>query len=162
MSPDENVGSGLSGPISWPDFLVTCPPGGRRPIKEIIKAKTKPKLVTPTIQLPCDECDGIRNFDLKDKNEFNFVTTGLNPCFLLYLCRNCGTRTKLFAVLVRRYSMTSIDGEAIKLGEEPFVFDSTEAVNWTKFQVDLRVRRRAAIAIGVPAAFTRAIDLESA
>lgn len=112
--------------ILFAAFLETTPPGKDTNISNLCDSSRHFMVVSrPDIQLHCDSdtCQGIRFFVCRSKEQ-HVSDSNSTPAFLSYVCRNCRTTQKLFAISLlpeeqHSEEQHSIDGRAIKLGESP-------------------------------------------
>jgi len=115
--------------ITLREFLESIPPGSQRRISDIGKEKnyqysggvgtlTGAKLHRPEILLHCDgaACGGLRVFICRDPQDL--VADESRYLFMKYLCKNCTSYTKTFALLVRLDKKAEF-GSAFKVGENP-------------------------------------------
>jgi hypothetical protein len=91
--------------VSLPEFFEAIPPGrtiAARDIAAIARGFDRPKFQTPQIQLHCDSepCNGVRFFSCTSEAPFLAVDEWVHR-FLTFVCRNCGTKRKTFAVAIR-------------------------------------------------------------
>ncbi len=105
--------------LKWKRFLETTPPNTPMKIQGLAKGGIRPDpwyLPNLDIQLHCEHDDGLRDFALA--KDFS-LDISKSPAyrFFTYLCRNCRTTEKTFAVLITRSN--DVDVEAMKLGEYP-------------------------------------------
>jgi hypothetical protein len=118
---DEQSGnSAVNEEILFATFLESTPPGALANISNLSYYENSRKLSRPDIQLHCDSdsCQGVRFFVCRSNEQF--VPSGdPMPAFLSYVCRNCRTTDKLFAVLLLPEPPYASNGSAIKLGEFP-------------------------------------------
>jgi hypothetical protein len=104
---------------SWRDFLESFPPGKGAMVTDILADRqgwAGRFLNLPTIHLNCDDpiCDGPRWYEAKP-----IACTWDEDFFLTFTCRNCGKRTKKFAVQISLLSEDENIGHVIKYGEVP-------------------------------------------
>jgi len=105
--------------IPWEQFLKDTPPGRIYEVSGMIEFdyKNNPSVRTPDLELFCTHelCVGDRLFKCNDG--IDLYPTQVKYEFLTYVCRNCGQRSK-------RYALFLIGGDkekagAAKLGEWP-------------------------------------------
>ena len=117
--------------MSFQKFLTDCPPGDdERDISDLIEerrrgvaaATVSRVLATPPIQLHCNgdifgeaTCGGMMVFR---SGAFLSVSKGFSRHFLSYMCSNCQTTGKTFALEVR-WDGEGAAGSCRKLGESP-------------------------------------------
>ena len=108
--------------ILFAAFLEATPPGTVTSISELCEwYNDRSRIVSrPDIQLHCDSdtCQGVRFFVCKSQQQY-VPNSNATPVFLSYVCRNCRTTQKLFAILLLPEEMYSLNGGAIKLGDFP-------------------------------------------
>ena len=111
--------------IPWPDFLMQCPPGRKKRVRDSIQRDPRSGVdclvAVPPIRLPCEgeQCGGVRVFQRVptgdslrlDPNEW-----GVKTAFLKYWCRNCSRTGKTYAV---GFWQNGEDVSAVKIGEWP-------------------------------------------
>lgn len=109
--------------MQFADFLERIPPGVTVEIQDLFKGLTSTsvhKLSDTDIQLYCESeaCKGIRFFQVIGSNNAQDNTSS-QEIFIKYLCRNCRTRFKTYALRIKKASSTGFNGTAMKLGEAP-------------------------------------------
>ena len=108
--------------ILFASFMETTPPGKVTNISGLCEwSKRQTRILSrPDIQLHCDSdtCQGVRFFACCS-NEQYVPSSDPMPVFLSYVCRNCRTTQKIFAILLFPEELYLTDGGAIKLGEFP-------------------------------------------
>lgn len=105
-------------PISWQEFLEVNPPGKSARINDFSRNAGGSTIANlPLILLYCDNaaCLGERWFAPQERV---YVGTAVKHAFLEYLCRNCSTTAKVFAVTLAADGDTGA-GAAVKHGEIP-------------------------------------------
>jgi len=110
--------------ITLAEFLESHPPGSEALIVQLAGPKQMERgqeyynLLASDIELHCSspKCGGTRSFRL-DANYSYTVTNEWNNKFLTYVCRNCESTRRTFAI---RVCVTDVGrGRASKLGEYP-------------------------------------------
>jgi len=100
-------------------FLMDCPPQTMWELdpRPYLEPKNYPKsyeLRLPVIQLPCKECDGLMNFSPTEYYG-TIQEDKFDNSFIKYVCRNCGSALKTFAVFFRLHEgsekLTAINTE---------------------------------------------------
>jgi hypothetical protein len=108
--------------ILFAAFLESVPPGKVTSISDLcVWWNNQSRILSrPDIQLHCDSdtCQGTRFFACRSDKQY-VPNSDAMPAFLSYVCRNCRTTQKLFAILLLPEEQYSMDGGAIKLGEFP-------------------------------------------
>lgn len=102
------------------EFLETSPPDVQEEISDLAVADGNHFILSePVLQLHCtsDMCNGIRMFETTTHNRW--VTHKWSFEFIRYVCRNCGSTSRTYAVAFRQAAQGSISGFAQKLGELP-------------------------------------------
>ena len=89
-------------------FLETSPPNNW---VKILNLKDALFLETPTLQLHCDNCNGVRNFNTRDSG---YLESHTEKTYLTYKCSNCEKQTKIYSLLI-----LPKEGIIYKLGEYP-------------------------------------------
>ncbi|MBX9658828.1 MAG: hypothetical protein K2X00_09695 [Nitrospiraceae bacterium] len=115
LTPDEVTVNKL--PMT--EFLEATPPSTLVEIQKVRVYRTPAWYVfTPEIQLHCgsESCGGTRFFSHRS-GSISFDGTGLNT-FLVYVCRNCNSSSKIFAVELSGPPNREA-GKALKIGEWP-------------------------------------------
>lgn len=79
---------------SMTEFLESSPPNNFIKIKGLKNLKS---LETPTIQLHCDTCKGIRNFNTENHVWLN---NSINNVYLNYCCSNCNETIKIYSLSI--------------------------------------------------------------
>jgi hypothetical protein len=108
--------------LKFEDLLGKYPPGKIHSITNlgISRGPTSlPILMKPRLKLHCPEsfCNGIRFFDAYQTKKVT-LKEKWTRVFLHYLCSNCRSRSKIFAIMAR-WNTVADEGEAAKLGEWP-------------------------------------------
>jgi hypothetical protein len=100
-------------------FLESCAPNVRREVSDVAFVNSLNRLVLaePDILLHCSTplCDGLRKFHCT--SDTAYISKGWNFKFIVYVCRNCETTTKTFALAVN--SAGGASGQVEKFGEIP-------------------------------------------
>ena len=91
------------------EFLETSPPNNW---VKILNLKAESLLETPTLQLHCDNCNGVRNFNTQDSAYLTY--SYIEKTYLTYKCSNCKEQTKIYSLLI-----LPKEGMIYKLGEYP-------------------------------------------
>lgn len=105
--------------IALAEFLESYPPGSSVYIEKLThKVMNTMYLQNPEIQLHCinEACNGLRFF--ANQGSLQLEKYKVNLCFLTYTCKNCGTKSKTYAVLVDPKRDGSA-GNITKIGEIP-------------------------------------------
>lgn len=120
-------------PMKFSEFLESCPPNQSVPIVDLVDLKWYGSnryyyLTTPEIQLHCthDNCNGVRFFRCTTGHDFQIDNNQTKDLFLTYLCSNCQSNTKEFAIRALR-SKTGDTGMLHKYGEFPVYGPPTPA-----------------------------------
>lgn len=112
--------------MSFQKFLTECPPGdAEQHISELVQEESRGAgrisyvLATPAIRLHCGEdvCGGMMIFRSTD-NAWVSERDVLSRHFISYMCSNCQTTSKTFALEVR-WDGKGAAGSCRKLGESP-------------------------------------------
>ncbi|MBN2211869.1 MAG: hypothetical protein JW709_10785 [Sedimentisphaerales bacterium] len=104
--------------VPWSDFLTNSPPAVEMGIRDALGSIRQPDtapLLVPHIKLYCSVCEGKRNFESTDQIQLN---DGLRRLFMTYSCRDCGTMTHTFALIIR-WKQGSPLITALKIGQWP-------------------------------------------
>ncbi|MCY4026254.1 MAG: hypothetical protein OXH75_08075 [Acidobacteria bacterium] len=110
------------------EFLIGCPPGNERNIADLAMVWSRSTtgsasyaLAAPDIQLHCGEdvCGGMRVFRSTDKGRTFSEANVWVDCFISYVCSNCQTTSKTFALAARWDGQGAVTGSCRKLGEYP-------------------------------------------
>jgi hypothetical protein len=112
-----------SDPIQFADFLERIPPGVTVDIIDLFtgaSAASAHSLSNALIQLHCDSdaCQGVRFFGVTGSNLAKDITS-TQDIFLTYVCRNCRSRVKSYALRIKKETSTTFNGTAMKFGEIP-------------------------------------------
>ena len=109
-------------------FLMGCPPGDEQDIADLAMVWNRGTtgdasyaLTAPDIRLHCceDVCDGMMVFRSTDKGwTFSEANVWANY-FISYVCSNCQTTSKTFALSARWDGQGAATGSCRKLGEFP-------------------------------------------
>ena len=87
-------------------FFETIPPGGKAEVTEGIEyiekfSPSRYRISTLAINLHCDVCGGVRNFQKTRNDDMHFFADGKSyPIYEKFHCRDCLSAVKLYAVLV--------------------------------------------------------------
>jgi len=112
--------------VLWRTFLTDTAPAEEVEVADVIKSetpspeigpvKTRYLLKLPDLEIYCDQCDGVRNFNSVAR-EIEVQEKAWRNVFLVYQCRNCSDVQKFFAVRIKPglYGGAS----AVKIGEWP-------------------------------------------
>jgi len=107
--------------LSMKEFLEKIPPGKTSLVSDLIKTSSYSgdSLNTPVLLLHCnhDDCNGLRYFEAVENGHF-IEGFHINNIFLIYICKNCGKSSKLFALSARKMRSISQD-KILKYGEHP-------------------------------------------
>lgn len=117
-----NSNSSDSKDLSFGDFLASAPPGSKTRSLDAIGRDDQAEavLAQPDVWADCESplCDGFRNFHCVRSSYRNRLTTDqIHHVMLQYVCRNCRTSLKVFALLVDYEGPNKI--EITKVGEFP-------------------------------------------
>ncbi len=119
--------SDMSAPsISMAEFLELIPPGNWKRINEIASTRTRagaPAISTinsPQIRLWCDHtaCNGPRFFRIAS-DLFNLRLDDARNVYLIYVCSNCRTASKIFSISAKLENPEDMSGACYKFGELP-------------------------------------------
>ncbi|QIG92185.1 hypothetical protein [Bradyrhizobium sp. 6(2017)] len=120
-APSDQTGEPAS--IAFAEFLEGVPPGQRRSIADIGRVRVFSngfhlELSTPDIHIHCTnpQCNGPRFFRREKDYVLRAADTDL---FVSYVCSNCQSRTKTFALNILLEGPTAEGARAFKLGESP-------------------------------------------
>jgi hypothetical protein len=108
--------------ITLPEFLETRPPGSSALIGDAITGEIRGDggtgFSTPDIRLHCasEDCSGIRAFQCQRDSGAHTIYEGWSLRFLTYLCRNCQSSSRIFA-LRNRWNKPNVEMQ--KIGEAP-------------------------------------------
>jgi hypothetical protein len=102
---------------TFADFLESCGPDSLQRVSNLLgsRSSTSVALLTPEIRLHCEICDGVRRFKCHNNH---YVSGEMGFVFVIYVCKNCGTTRKTFALAVIPDEHLS-SGQVQKLGELP-------------------------------------------
>ena len=109
-------------------FLIGCPPGDRQEITDLAKVWNRGTtgdasyaLTTPDIQLHCGEnaCDSVMVFRSTNGGWTFHKPKVWENFFISYVCSNCQTSTKTFALAARWDGQGTATGSCRKFGEFP-------------------------------------------
>ena len=131
-------------------------------------------IVNPYIELHCEHDDGVRRFDPDSSNVF-LAQPHITPSyykFIAYLCRDCQSITKTFAVLIHHSDFEDFGGfgdfgnvEVMKLGEyPPFSAPISSRIQKLLSDSDLELYRKGVraeaqgLGIGAASYFRRIVD----
>ena len=161
--------------VAWKSFLETTPPNTPVTISGLAVSHHPPhattsiwKIVNPYIELHCEHDDGVRRFD-PTANSCVFLARPITPSyeFIAYLCRDCRSSTKTFAVLINDESALEDLGrvEVMKLGEyPPFSAPISSRIQKLLSDSDLELYRKGVraeaqgLGIGAATYFRRIVD----
>jgi hypothetical protein len=105
---------------SFTEFLQCTPPNATRRITTLFVPYQQHWIVSqPDIFLHCSTCGGDRYFRCESDSIYMSHVTYKNG-FLVYVCKNCQTLRKVYALAVVREKELDQDGTAMKYGEVPF------------------------------------------
>ena len=153
--------------VAWKSFLETTPPNTPVTISGLVVSSRK--IVNPYIELHCEHDDGVRRFDPDSSNVF-LAQPPITPSyeFIAYLCRDCQSSTKTFAVLIQNDESTFEDFgtvEVMKLGEyPPFSAPISSRIQKLLSDSDLELYRKGVraeaqgLGIGAATYFRRIVD----
>ena len=153
--------------VAWKSFLETTPPNTPVTISGLVVSW---KIVNPYIELHCEHDDGVRRFDPDSSNVFLDAQPPITPSytFIAYLCRDCQSSTKTFAVLIQNDESTFEDFgtvEVMKLGEyPPFSAPISSRIQKLLSDSDLELYRKGVraeaqgLGIGAATYFRRIVD----
>ena len=102
------------------EFLESTPPNARIWITDLFEKRAASWTIKELdIQLHCtsDKCSGIRSF--RNSSDTRYVEDDWNFKFVTYVCRNCESVQKTYALAVFLPKQKDFSGTAIKLGETP-------------------------------------------
>ena len=151
---------------AWTSFLETTPPNTPVTIPDLAQPRRHMVDVfifpTPQIQLHCEHDDGHRRFDPAKQYPCD-ISKAFTYHFIQYICRDCQTASKMFALLIHRTNATNV--EAIKLGEyPPFSTPISSRLQRLLSKPDLELYRKGAraeaqgLGIGAATYFRRIVD----
>ena len=156
--------------VTWKSFLETTPPNTPVRISGLAVSHGNAwKIVNPYIELHCEHDDGVRRFAPASSNFF-LAQPPITPSykFIAYLCRDCLSSTKTFAVLIQNDESTFEDFgtvEVMKLGEyPPFSAPISSRIQKLLSDSDLELYRKGVRAeaqglrIGAATYFRRIVD----
>jgi hypothetical protein len=108
--------------MRFADFLEQIPPGVTVEIEDLFKGispEASHSLSNTDIQLYCESesCNGIRFFGQQSGRAAD--ATGSQEIFINFICRNCRSRFKTFALRIKKATSTTFNGTAMKFGESP-------------------------------------------
>jgi hypothetical protein len=107
-------------PPTLAEFLASSPPDRGAEILDLFEpgGPYAADLASPDVVLYCDseECQGPRKFE-RTSGYVHADNASWRYAFLTYICRNCRTKSKVYAIAVRWKSVKV--GEAFKIGEIP-------------------------------------------
>jgi hypothetical protein len=132
---DQDVGKQKPAAISLANFLEAVPPSEIRNITALVATETGPygkrptdTLLTPEIELSCDECGGPRKFRaLRGSGIAHITTEEFKTGYITYICSNCRKVTKTYALAAKRDLGKVTSGECWKFGEHPTFGSPTPA-----------------------------------
>ena len=149
--------------VAWKSFLETTPPN--TPVTIAVSHPTRARIVNPYIKLHCEHDDGVRRFE---PTSSSYVVLDSTPSyeFIAYLCRDCQSSTKTFAVLIQRSDFKDLDNvEVMKLGEyPPFSAPISSRIQKLLSDSDLELYRKGVraeaqgLGIGAATYFRRIVD----
>jgi hypothetical protein len=109
----------------WAEFLQSTPPDTPTEISDLGVRRNSPggftwRLNSEDVQLFCNSepCQGLRFFECLIGLDEYFDDNKFKNLFLTYICRNCQSSAKVYAVSVKRHAGKT-DGSASKYGESP-------------------------------------------
>ena len=104
---------------SLAEFFESSPPNVRIEISDLFSTGNPVSIREPDIQLHCssDLCNGTRSF--RNKSSTSYVSDGWNFKFIQYVCRNCESVGKTYALAVWLPKERNGSGIGLKLGEVP-------------------------------------------
>lgn len=167
--------------VAWKSFLETTPPNTPVTISGLAVSHVPPhanrsiwKIVNPYIELHCEHDDGVRRFD-PTTSSYVFLARPITPSyeFIAYLCRDCQSSTKTFAVLIQNDESAFGDPafedpgsvEVMKLGEyPPFSAPISSRIQKLLSDSDLELYRKGVraeaqgLGIGAATYFRRIVD----
>ena len=154
--------------VAWKSFLETTPTNTPVTISGLVVSYAKTwRIVNPYIELHCEHDDGVRRFDPASSNVF-LAQPPITPSykFIAYLCRDCQSSTKTFAVLIQRSDFEDLSNvEVMKLGEyPPFSAPISSRIQKLLSDSDLELYRKGVraeaqgLGIGAATYFRRIVD----
>jgi hypothetical protein len=162
-------------PIDFRTFLMERPPGARsEDVQNTVSIKIVQRYETttsvayvykPGLELPCEECDGLRTFDCRSTQQFE-GPEDWQQFSLLYRCRNCNSYEKHYVVFLRYDSSQAGTplAHGYKLAEWPSFGEKVprKALKLLDTDKDLFLRGRSAenrgLGIGAYAYYRRVLD----
>lgn len=120
--------------ITFAKFLEDVPPTQSRNIKDLVGLKRPPsayaswyEMTTPPLTLHCssEHCRGIRIF--RARKDGPSITEEFKNVYIEYVCSNCKTKMKIFALRARRDESDASAGICYKFGELPEFGEPTPA-----------------------------------
>ena len=162
--------------VAWKSFLETTPPNTPVTISGLAVSYHPPhtstltwRIVNPYIELHCEHDDGVRRFNPRTSSHVSLARP-ITPRyeFIAYLCRDCQSSTKTFAVLIQNDESDSEDlgnVEVMKLGEyPPFSAPISSRIQKLLSDSDLELYRKGVraeaqgLGIGAATYFRRIVD----
>ena len=141
MSRRDSAESDHSSELTWLDFLLECPPGEMRVLRDVVARETRDKnrahwVQAPDLLLHCpnEDCEGLRYYGCANIHELPRIRFSYredeseilewHSFWMEYICRNCLRTRKTFAIRVRRSPGQDMDADAlelevVKVGELP-------------------------------------------
>ena len=120
--------------VTFKEFLEKVPPGRTVSVKSFaVKTRSGTQgnvwypLTLPLLELHCDtdsSCGGMRLFEPKGGYS---TRPGATNIFVSFVCRNCKTSEKTYALMVYLTDQDKGDGELFKYGEDPHFGSPTPA-----------------------------------
>ena len=148
--------------VAWKSFLETTPPN--TPVT--ISGLGTWRIDNPYIELHCEHDDGVRRFD--PDSSYVSLAQSITPSyeFIAYLCRDCQSSTKTFAVLIHQSDFENLRSvEVMKLGEyPPFSAPISSRIQKLLSDSDLELYRKGVraeaqgLGIGAATYFRRIVD----
>jgi hypothetical protein len=107
--------------MPFDNFLESVRPGETKRVADVRLAGAinhDARLRNPQLNLHCEECDAIRNFQCAQNLEAS-PGAGVMNMFMEYICSNCGKYQKTFALRISFPTTDDGFGDCTKFGEIP-------------------------------------------